>query len=204
MTAVDRERMVVRTRTGEYRSLPRRVALGLIATGRAKPPKPEIEQAARQAVMRLAAALDVPTEVITSDDVVNHWTAGEPLPVTAAMLGPAIHDDTGDITAPGDPLPEVEDEPTRMNLTPPAMVDPPLSEPRGNASRVVWAQYAESRGVAVTDDMTRNEIRGAVWEAVLSADRLPQPAPTGGRLETPEDEPAPEGVPHGYEDPGQQ
>lgn len=34
--------------------------------------------------------------------------------------------------------------------------------PRGNASRAVWAQYAATVGVEVTDDMTRADIRAAV------------------------------------------
>jgi hypothetical protein len=76
--------------------------------------------------------------------------------------------------------------------------DPQLSEPRGNASRAVWATYAAAVGVVVSDDMTRNQIRDA-----MTPDRLPQPAREGGRLETPEDEPAPERVPDGNEIPGQ-
>lgn len=38
--------------------------------------------------------------------------------------------------------------------------------PRGNASREVWVDYAESVGVEVDESWTRNEIRDAVREAV--------------------------------------
>lgn len=36
--------------------------------------------------------------------------------------------------------------------------------PRGNASREAWADYAQSVGVEVGDDWTRNQIRDAVGE----------------------------------------
>lgn len=38
-------------------------------------------------------------------------------------------------------------------------------EPKGNASREAWAQYADAKGVAYSPDATRNEIRDAVHAA---------------------------------------
>lgn len=78
---------------------------------------------------------------------------------------------------------------------------PDVPEPKKNASRKVWAEYAKSRGVTVTSDMTRNQLRDIVAE--LDTAHLSQPAfaehsVTGGRLATPEDEPVTEDtVTHG-------
>ena len=103
--------------------------------------------------------------------------------------------------------PDVPDEPLegQIDLEPDEpttyVVDLP-EEPRGNASRQEWATYAVSLGVEVSDDMTRNKIRDAAQDAAQSLARLPQPALTGGRLETPEDEPVTEGSVTDDEDPG--
>jgi hypothetical protein len=195
MTAADH--MPVRTREG-VRSMPRRAALGLIAAGRAKPVKaPEAPAPAgvSQDIIteRIAGALGVPPEALTptSDDA--HWAHGDQGPELAKRL---------DAHWPGrESLAEwFEEQAASM----PADIEPPLSEPRGNASRVVWADYAESLGVTVTDDMTRNVIRDAAREAATSTVRLPQPAREGGRLDTPEDEPVTESAVTDGENPGSQ
>jgi hypothetical protein len=68
------------------------------------------------------------------------------------------------------------------------------AEPKPTARRAEWADYADSLGVEVTAAMTKREIQQAAQEAATSLANLPQPALTGGRLETPEDEPATETV----------
>jgi hypothetical protein len=68
------------------------------------------------------------------------------------------------------------------------------AEPKPTARRGEWADYADSLGVEVTSAMTKREIQHAAQEAATSLANLPQPALTGGRLETPEDEPATETV----------
>jgi hypothetical protein len=84
----------------------------------------------------------------------------------------------------------VDDDPTALPVDAPA-----IETPKGNASRDVWAKYAGARGVTVTDEMGRNEIRAAVAE--LALDRMSRPAfpdhsVDGGRPATPEDEPVTE------------
>lgn len=37
-------------------------------------------------------------------------------------------------------------------------------KPRGNASREAWADYAKSRGVQITDDLSRDDIKNMVEE----------------------------------------
>lgn len=83
----------------------------------------------------------------------------------------------------------VEDVPTVE-----AVELPPL--PRGNAGRAEWAAYAQEHlHMVVTSDQTRNEIRDdALHVHAAALARMPQPAVTGGRLDTPEDEPATETV----------
>jgi hypothetical protein len=50
----------------------------------------------------------------------------------------------------------------------PAPADEPAEEPqtkpRGNGSRDAWAQYAASRGVQITDDLSRDDIKNMVEE----------------------------------------
>lgn len=73
--------------------------------------------------------------------------------------------------------------------------------PKSYASKATWANYARSLGATITDDMTKAEIQAAARDIADDPARLPQPAPEGGRLETPEDEPVAEEVTHA--DPGQ-
>jgi hypothetical protein len=40
----------------------------------------------------------------------------------------------------------------------------PVEKPRGNGSRDAWAQYAASRGVEITDDLSRDDIKNMVEE----------------------------------------
>lgn len=182
MSAADR--MVVRKRNGDVRSMPRRQALALIAAGRAeaekrsrlaepiRQPDPVVITGTPEAVAtkmdeltgRLAEALDVPVEVITPTPGSN------PFDVTAAQ-GQEMMDHLAAETA-------------HVELPP---------EPKPSALRGVWAEYADSLGVEVTSTMTKREIQQAAEEAAQSLSNLPQPALTGGRLETPEDEPVTDG-----------
>jgi hypothetical protein len=183
MSAADR--MVVRTRSGAYRSLPRRTALGLLAAGRVTlEPAPVTPQA--------APVTPEPEPVTPSTAVVP------PNPYDLEIFGPTADeldaddsassaDDVGDGSWSAERGPIVYDvpEPTARELPP---------EPKPTARRADWAAYADSLGVEVTSAMTKREIQQAAEEAATSLANLPQPARTGGRLETPEDEPATETV----------
>ena len=174
------DRMVVRTLSGAYRSLPRRQALGLIAAGRVTPeaapvtPEP-VSVTLEQAREQLAHAMGLPVEAITSTD-----PADDPYGTHAAQGESMMQALAAD--AEPDPIPA--DIPAR-ELPP---------EPKSTARRAEWADYADSLGVQVTSTMTKTQIQVAAQEAAQSLSNLPQPALTGGRLETPEDEPAAETV----------
>jgi hypothetical protein len=174
MSAADR--MVIRTRDGAYRSVPRRTGLGMISRGQA--------QAAPAGAPAVSPA---PADTAGVDPLGPHGDEYQ-------TLGPAptavVVDEPWPTDAPDDDVPTVE-----------AAELPP--EPRGNASRQEWAEYAVSLGVEVTDGMSRNRIRDAAQDVAQTLDRLPQPALSGGRLETPEDEPAAERLADD-EDPGTQ
>lgn len=43
-----------------------------------------------------------------------------------------------------------------------AAPDEVANKPRGNASREEWAKFAEPRGITVTDDMSRDDIKNLV------------------------------------------
>lgn len=212
------ERMIVRTPSGGYKTLPRRRAVGLISAGRAKaarvaPPAP-VSRGVTPPPARPAGqgARRVPGEAAAVDTGVATG-ANETLPEIGEDT--PLYDGMNTEVLAGWPIEHPEPEP----------VEPAeLPEPRGNASRKVWATYAMSRDIEVTSSMTRTEIQAAVRDADAEAeaddgdtedvaadveddvedetDRLPQPAHTvGGRLETPEDEPATERVADD-EDPG--
>lgn len=175
MSAADR--MVVRTRGGAYRSVPRRQGLAWIAAGRASVADGPVTPA------DVSEAPGVPPE---PEDA----PTGQQDPQTGYVdLSAPEHDATGlqyvglfeeDVP---DGVPTVE-----------AVELPPL--PRGNAGRAEWADYAQEHlGLVVTSDQTRNDIRDAAQDAHAAAlARMPQPAREGGRLDTPEDEPATETV----------
>lgn len=170
MSAAD-DRMAVRTPSG-YRSLPRRAALGMIATGRAT--------AVTRPVRRAGAPVG------------GRWVT------TDVPRGAAMNETTGEVTAPGESLPEAVSVPHPVDEVVTELVDEVdgdasandvddvagVVEPRGNASRAAWVDYAASVGVVVLDDMTRNDIRDAVKSV-----RMSQPAREGGRLANPGDEP---------------
>lgn len=175
MSAVDR--MGVRVRGGGYRSLPRRQALALIAAGRAEADKGS----------RLAEPIRQPDPVeITGTPEAIDTLMDELAPVDVDQVPPELGagdapelqyvSDTGD-----DDVPTVDAVPLPL-------------EPKPSARRGEWADYAGSLGVEVTSAMTKREIQQAAEEAAQSLTNLPQPARTGGRLETPEDEPATETV----------
>lgn len=181
MSAADR--MVIRTRDGSIRVVPRRAALGMIAgrraTAESKPaPKPA------SAVKTPAAARPVKAPKITP--VTRKSPEVAPEPTTPVSVTPV----------------EPEADVTALPITAPPADVPVVQLPKGNAARKTWAAFATEHGVTVTDGMTRNMIRDAVV-AKIDSDRLPQPAfadrsVTGGRLATPEDEPVTEGsVTHG-------
>lgn len=215
MSAADR--MVVRTRDGSYRSFPRRTALGLISRGQATAAAAAVPQAAPpaevdplgphgdeyqekrdQLLTDMAAALNVPVEVLTPiEDGVNHWSAADDSAEMAAALGISALP----------PLTTVDVEITTTLETAELLGARDIrvarpAEPRGNASRQEWAEYAVSLGVEVTDGMSRNRIRDAAQDVAQTLARLPQPALPGGRLETPEDEPVTEESVTDDEDPG--
>lgn len=184
MSAADR--MVIRKRNGEIRSMPRQQALGLIAAGRA-----EAEKRSRPAEPITARSVEV-RDLATGEpasveiDGIDQSATFTPMrtveieitttPETAALLA-GLHPVS--VTTDED-VPTVEAVPL-----------PP--EPKPSALRGVWAEYADSLGVEVTSTMTKREIQQAAEEAAQSLSNLPQPALTGGRLETPEDEPVTDG-----------
>lgn len=205
MSAADR--MVVRTRGGSYRSVPRRQGLAWIAAGRAS------------AAVTAAEASEVPVLPLEADDA--------PTGQQDAQTGLDDGDANDTPTPPDEYDPELEERRRALGLedgewqaergpvvyntpglqevaagdvgdvdvpTVEAVELPPL--PRGNAGRADWAEYAQTvLGLIVTSDQTRNDIRDAAQHAHAAAlARMPQPAVTGGRLDTPEDEPATETV----------
>ena len=203
MSAVDR--MAVRIRGGEYRSMPRRQALALIAAGRAKADKRG----------RLAEPMRQP-------DPVEITGTPEAIVTNPYELGRFAGDDDsaaspdGSPTAPDEDDPELEERRRALGLQPgewmaerggikyptlapvsdttdadvPTVEAVPLPpEPKPSARRGEWADYADSLGVEVTSAMTKRQIQEAAEGAAQSLSNLPQPALTGGRLETPEDEP---------------
>lgn len=177
MSAADR--MVVRTPDGAYKSVPRRQGLGMIAAGRA---------------VRASAAPVEPAPGDSGDLAELLAVASTPAPA------PEPEQPAEEVPEPELPDGESDDYDDWPDAEPEQAAELP-AEPRGNASRQEWATYAVSLGVEVTDDMTRNKIRDAAQDAAQSLDRLPQPALPGGRLETPEDEPAAERLADD-EDPG--
>lgn len=197
MSAVDR--MAVRVRGGGVRSLPRRQALALIAAGRA-----EAEQRSRVAEPPVIESADVSPETQPEPNPYDLGTfaasaaeldagAGDDSAASAdddwdgswqAERGPIVYD----TPAPAPELQYVSGTPDEDVPTVDAVPLPP--EPKPSALRGVWAEYADSLGVEVTSTMTKREIQQAAEEAAQSLTNLPQPARTGGRLETPEDEPA--------------
>lgn len=209
MSAADR--MVVRTPAG-YRSVPRRVGLGMISAGRAKP-----NDGGASADAALTPA-DEPLAAVVPATPESAPTAQEHTQTTAA----ADELDANDTpTPPNDLDPELEERRRALGLKPgewmaerggikyptlepvpsttdddvPTVEAVPLPlEPKPTARRGEWADYADSLGVEVTSAMTKREIQQAAREAATSLANLPQPALTGGRLETPEDEPAAETV----------
>lgn len=201
MSAADR--MVVRTRDGSYRSVPRRVGLGMIARnfataapaapletieveittdpdtarllGLRSDPAPAVVITPQQAVelgLRPAPAVEQPEPIVIGGTPEQVEAIKEALAPVLEPVGPDEALPDGDIpTVYAVPLPE---------------------EPKQTALRSVWVDYARSLGVEVTSEMTKNQIRDAAADAAQSLANLPQPALPGGRLETPEDEPATE------------
>jgi hypothetical protein len=194
--------MVIRTRDG-YRSVPRRVGLGMISRG-----------AGQAATAGVPAVSSAPADAAGVDPLGPHGdeyqTLGpaptavivdEPWPVDA----PAVEDLDDDEDDPLDSTADATFKAVRgpVEFHPEALAVGLPPEPRGNAARKEWAAYAsEHLGIEVTDAMNRNQIRDAAQEQLQSLARLPQPALTGGRLETPEDEPVTEGSVTDDEDPG--
>lgn len=168
MSAADR--MVVRTSAG-VRSIPRRQALALISTRRAK----LIPPSSRSGAVRVVTA-ESPAITRTMADV--GITQADLLPDVQAERGPVVYGKT--------PTNVMVDDPTALPIEAPA-----VEQPKGNAGRDAWAEYARVHGVAVSEDMGRNDIRDTVL-AKLESDRMSRPAFEGGRPATPEDEPVTE------------
>lgn len=185
MSAADR--MVVRTGSGAYKSLPRRTALGLIAAGRAQiAPKPE----AAHAPLTPADEPPAPVMPATPD---SPPAPQEHTQTTAPAVGDA-EPDVIPVDIPAAPVPVGPDETLPDGEIPTVYAVELPPEPKSTARRAEWADYADSLGVEVTSAMTKTQIQVAAEEAAQSLSNLPQPALTGGRLETPEDEPAAETV----------
>lgn len=204
------DRMVVRIR-GEYRSIARRQALALISAGRA-----ERDDRARAAVTPAeqteapAVPADPDGAPTAQQDPQTGLDDGDPndTPTPADEHDPELEErrralglKDGEWQAKRGPV--VYNTPGLQEVDPGDAVVPtveaePLPElPRGNAGRAAWAEYAQTvLGLTVTSDQTRNDIRDAAQEAHAAAlARMPQPAVAdGGRLDTPEDEPATETV----------
>lgn len=198
MSAAD-DRMVVRT-AGGYRSLPRRVALGLISAGRAKADRGPLAGAQDVEAPTVPATPERPSTVqehpVTPSQIVDAATHGT-LPDVVDVASPE-YSAALEYLADGSDASDLfeEDVPTVEAVELP-------EPPRGNAGRKDWADYAQEHlGIEVTSDMTRNQIRDAAQERLQSLARLPQPALPGGRLDTPEDEPATVRTVADDEDPG--
>jgi hypothetical protein len=187
--------MVIRTRDG-YRSVPRRVGLGMISRGAGEATTAGAEQ---------ALPLEPPEP--HNDEYQDTGLRLQDEGIYA--LGAAVPDGGEDLDDDeDDPLDSTADATFKavrgpVEYHPEALAAGLPPEPRGNAARKEWAAYAtEHLGIEVTDAMNRNQIRDAAQEQLQSIARLPQPALTGGRLETPEDEPVTEESVTDDEDPG--
>jgi hypothetical protein len=180
MSAADR--MAVRTPDGSVRSVPRRVGLAMIARNRATAAPQQSAPPAGVHGRRPASAVTIVTPEAPELAPPVHVLSQTPGQIAETMR-------TGEL--PGGPAHSpVDDDPTALPVDAPA-----IETPKGNASRDVWAKYAGGRGVTVTEEMGRNEIRAAVAE--LALDRMSRPAfpdhsVDGGRPATPEDEPVTE------------
>lgn len=190
MSAADR--MAVRMPGGEIRSVPRRVGLAMVARSQAthapaqSAPNPAAK--GRRPAVQTVVAVDGPVtvtaeydgDVVRVTDVQHEPDAGamHVLSQTPGQIAETMR--TGEL--PGGPAhsPVEDDDPTAL----------PVEAPKGNASLDVWAKYAGARGLTVTDEMGRNDIRDLVAE--LETDRMSRPALQGGRPATPEDEPVTE------------
>lgn len=189
MSAADR--MAVRMPGGEIRSVARRVGLAMVARSRATHAPAQSAPPASVKGRRPASAVTVVTAEApelappvesrgpAADAVVVDERTPAVTPQTSGVVDLADHDPAGA------PVEFEEDDPTAR----PDSVAFAVA-PKGNASRDVWATYAGFRGVTVTDEMGRNEIRDLVAE--LESDRMSRPAHEGGRPATPEDEPVTE------------
>jgi hypothetical protein len=183
MSAADR--MAVRTPDGRIRSVPRRVGLGMVARNQAKAAPHQRVQPAGVKGNRPASAVTIVTA--EAPELVRVPVDVTPVRVVIESVAP---DGTAETIVDADSGPMVGAGVTDLPIEAPA-----IETPKGNASRDVWAKYADARGVTVTDEMGRNEIRAAVAE--LALDRMSRPAfadhsVDGGRPATPEDEPVTE------------
>lgn len=179
MSAADR---VIRTRDGRIRIVPTHLAAGLISTRRAKPARRRVEVTAR------VSDVEKKSEPVKSSSRRPVVTAKAPKPIRDPDTDPV------DVVDLSDTIESDHVEDTGMDSTDSVdvldEVTPLPSAPSTRAAKSVWIEYAEAIGVDVTDGMTKAAIQSA------ARDRLPQPAPTGGRLATPEDEPVVQAVHH--------
>lgn len=191
----------VRTPAG-YRSVPRRVGLGMIAAGRARLAGPADGADAPLTPADEPVAAVVPATPESAPTPQEHTQTPTPNPYDLGTFAAAAGeldaddsasspDDAGDGSWHATRGPVVYDT---ADDVPTVEAVPLPAEPKPSARRGEWADYADSLGVEVTSSMTKREIQHAAQEAATSLANLPQPALTGGRLETPEDEPATETV----------
>lgn len=194
MSAADR--MAVRMPDGRIRSVARRVGLGMIARNQAKAAPQQSAPRPGALGTRPASAVTVVTAqnpelappVEARGPAADAVVVDEPVHVLSQTPG-QIAETMRTGALPGGPAHSTfeDDDPTAQ----PAGVAFAVA-PKGNASRDAWAKYAGFRGVPVTDEMSRNDIRDTLAE--LETDRMSRPAHEGGRPATPEDEPVTEGV----------
>lgn len=77
----------------------------------------------------------------------------------------------------GEPIPAAPEPPNMASEAGDAPPDPKVPEgPAANASKIAWAAYAESLGLAVTAEMNRDDIKAGV-EAFLEAPAEPTAVP---------------------------
>lgn len=192
MSAADR--MAVRMPDGEIRSVARRVGLAMIAQSRAtheRAGQPVKAAKVRKPTGRPNVAQSGargPVTVVTADAPQLERVDVDVTPVRVVIESVAP-DGTAKTLIDADSGPMLGAAVTDLPIEAPA-----VEQPKGNAGRAAWAEYASVVGVPVTDEMGRNEIRDAVV-AKMESDRMSQPAFSefeGGRLATPEDEPVTE------------
>lgn len=103
---------------------------------------------------RIRADLVGTVHVRDLDDVVRVLSAGDEVPDGAVVGEHLIADQEGATSDPADDETDEQGEDGGDEV--------PDGAPRGNASRAAWASYATAKGVEVSDEMSREDIKAAV------------------------------------------